>query len=87
MKLIGDFLSRFQNLTPPDDMLRRVLADIIKKQARVPVTKSDVSISNSVAFIRCSSIAKSAIQVKRGAILLELFEEIPKARESIRDIR
>lgn len=87
MKLIGDFLSRFQNLTPPDDALRRVIADIVKKQTRVPITKLDVSITNDIAFIRCSSIAKSAIQVKRGAILSELFEEIPKARASIRDIR
>ena len=55
--------------------------------AKVPVKKEDVSISNSVAFIRCSSVAKSAIQVARGAILNELFQEMPKARNTVRDIR
>lgn len=87
MKLIGDFLARFQSLTPPDDALRRVIADIVERKARVPAIKADISISNGVAFVRCSSIAKSAIQVKRGEILTELYEELPKARESVRDIR
>lgn len=87
MKLVNDFLARFQNLTPPDDALRRAVASAVAFAAKVPVKKEDVSISNNVAFIRCSSIAKSAIQVTRGAILTELFNEMPKARNAVRDIR
>lgn len=87
MKLVSDFLARFQNLTPPDDAVRRAVASAVFFVAKVPIKKEDVSISNSVAFIRCSSIAKSAIQVARGAILDELFQGMPKARNAVRDIR
>lgn len=87
MKLVGDFLARFQNLTPPDDVLRRIVATTISSIAKVPLKKEDVSISNSIAFVRCSSIAKSAIQIKRGAILAEIFQEMPKAKNALRDIR
>ncbi len=87
MKTLDNFLSKFQNLTPPDDALRRAVADIISTITKVPIKKSDVSISNSVAFIQCSSVAKSAIRIKRGAILEELFLSLPKARERVRDIR
>ncbi|MES2134728.1 MAG: hypothetical protein V4449_00605 [Patescibacteria group bacterium] len=87
MKLVNDFLARFQNLTPPDDAIRRAVASSVSFIAKVPVKKEDISISNNVAFVKCSSIAKSAIQVARGAILAELFQEIPKARNIVRDIR
>ncbi len=87
MKLVSDFLARFQNLTPPDDALRRATAAAISFAAKVPIKKEDISISNNVAFVRCSSIAKSAIQIARGAILAELFQEMPKARNAVRDIR
>lgn len=87
MKLVGDFLSRFQNLTPPDDALRRAVAAAVFTVARVPAKKSDVSIANGVAFVRTSSVAKSAIRIKRGAILEEVFQEFPKARATIRDVR
>ncbi len=87
MKLVNDFLAKFQSLTPPDDSLRRALAAAIHSAARVNVKKEDITISNNTAFVRCSSIAKSAIQVARGAILNELFQELPKARGSVRDVR
>lgn len=87
MKLVNEFLARFQNLTPPDDSLKRVVVGVVNAVAHVPLKKQDVSISNGVVFINCSSIAKSAIHLKRGAILEELFQEMPKARGKIRDIR
>ena len=87
MKLAGDFLSKFQSLTPPDEAVRSALAKIVYAVAGVPATKKDVSISRGIAFIECSSIAKSALRVHRGEILSELFMELPKARELVRDIR
>jgi hypothetical protein len=87
MKLVNDFLARFQNLTPPDDSLKRAIANAVYSVARVPVKKKDVSISNSTAFVECSSIAKSALHLKRGAILEEVFQQIPNARGKLRDIR
>ncbi len=87
MKLVGDFLSRFQNLTPPNDALKVAVAKAVTAIAGVPVRKNDITLSNGVAFVRCSSIAKSTILVKRSAVLEEIFHTLPKARDSVRDIR
>jgi hypothetical protein len=87
MKLVGDFLSRFKSLTPPDDAVRVLLAKTITSIAGVPLTKDAVSLSRGTAFLECSSVAKSAIRAYRGEILKELYIEMPKAREVVRDIR
>lgn len=87
MKLAKDFLAKFQSLTPPDDSVKSVIAKIVHTLVGVPATKKDVTVSQGVAFVSCSSIAKSAIRVSRGEILRELYSELPKARETVRDIR
>lgn len=87
MKLVNNFLARFQNLTPPDDSLKKAVANAVFSIANIPVKKNDISITNGIAFVRCSSVAKSVLNLKRGAILKEVFEEIPKARTALRDIR
>jgi len=87
MKLAKDFLSRFQNLTPPDEALKSALAKAVQAIAGVPVTKKDVTFANGIAFIDCSSIAKSTIRINRAEILKELYTELPKARDAVRDIR
>lgn len=87
MKHAKDFLSRFQNLTPPNDAIRKAVANAVYSVARIPVKKADVTVTNGVAFVICSSVAKSALRVSRGAILEELFRELPKARELVRDVR
>ncbi|MBV9349912.1 MAG: hypothetical protein JO026_04105 [Patescibacteria group bacterium] len=87
MKRAGDFLSKFQNITPPDEAVRSALARITHEIVGIPLSKKDVTISRGVAFIECSSIAKSALHLNRAAILSELFEELPKARDLVRDLR
>ncbi len=87
MKLAKDFLAKFHALTPPDDSVRSALADVVHRVAGVPAKKKDVTLSRGIAFINCSSVAKSAIRGVRGEILKELSEELPKAREAVRDIR
>lgn len=87
MRLAKDFLSRFEKLTPPDDVLRRVVANAVHQVTKLPTKKKDVSISNNVAFIKTSSIGKSVIRTKRGEVLEEVFKEFPKAREVLRDVR
>ena len=87
MKLAKDFLSRFQSLTPPDDSVRVALAKTVHTIAGVPVGKKDITLSRGVAFINCSSVAKSALRAVRADILKELYLELPKAREVVRDVR
>jgi hypothetical protein len=87
MKLAGDFLSKFQNLTPPDEAVRSLLVKTIQAITGIPVSKKNVSLSRGTAFIDCSSVAKSLLRVHRGEVLKELYLELPKARETVRDIR
>jgi hypothetical protein len=87
MKLAKDFLSRFQSLTPPDDAVKNAVAKIVHNISGVPAAKKDITLARGVAFVNCSSVAKSAIRAQRGEILKELYLELPKARETVRDIR
>ncbi len=87
MKSAGDFLSRFKSLAPPNDAVRRAVAKAVRAVAGVPVEKEAVTIARGVAFVECSSVAKSAIRASRGAILKELFLELPKSRDIVRDVR
>lgn len=87
MKLVGDFLARFHGLTPPNDSLRRAVAEALSDIVRVRVPSEKITIQNGVAHVQVSSVAKSAIRVRRGEILHAVFENLPKARTSLRDIR
>lgn len=87
MKHAASFLDRFQHLTPPDDAIRKAVAEVIKNVAGVPITREQVKMTRDVAFITCSSIARSAIRRSRVQILEELAKQLPKARQVVRDIR
>jgi len=87
MKLARDFLSRFQNLTPPNDSVRKAVSSALGETLNLHVPPGSVSIQNGVAHVKVSSVAKSTIRLNRGKILDAVFERVPKARESLRDIR
>ncbi len=87
MKSAKDFLSKFQNLTPPNDAIRKAVAEAVRGIAGVPVERKDVAVSRGVAYITCSSVAKSAIRAVRADLLEELYRTLPKARDSVRDLR
>lgn len=87
MKLVGDFLARFERLTPPHDALKRAVANAVHDVVRAPVSPEHVSIQNGVAFVKVSSIVRNKIHLERGRILEHVFSEIPKARDTLRDVR
>jgi hypothetical protein len=87
MKQAGSFLARFNNLTPPDDAVRRAVADAIKNIAGVPVTRSQVKVTRGIAYVTCSSVAKNTIRRFKVEIFAEVSKLIPKARQHLHDIR
>jgi|CXWL01.1.fsa_nt_gi hypothetical protein len=87
MKKINSLLSRFQNITPPNDAIRRAVAKAISDIAGVKIKREDVTLQRGVAFIKCSSVAKSVIRSSRSAILSEIVRELPSARDTVRDLR
>ncbi len=87
MKKINSLLSRFQNITPPNDAIRRAVAKAVSDIAGVKIKREDVTLQRGIAFIKCSSIAKSVIRSSRSAILSEIVRELPSARDAVRDLR
>lgn len=87
MKSISDFFARFANLAPPNDSIKSALVRALDAIVGISCGKADIAIRGGVAFVKVSSVAKSAIQVNRSKILEYLFERLPKARDSVRDIR
>lgn len=87
MKLVGDFLARFQNLTPPHDALKRAVTNALFDVLKISVSMEQVSIQNGIAFVRTSSIVRNKIHLERARILETIFTEMPKARDLLRDVR
>ena len=87
MKLVGYFLDKFQSLTPPDGALKKSISTALHDVVGVTVPVKNISIQNGVAFVKTSSIVKSTIHLSRGKILESIFTELPKARDSLRDVR
>jgi hypothetical protein len=87
MKLAGDFLKKFQSITPPHDSLKTAIVDVVYQITSKKISKRGVEIRNGVAFLSESSVFKNVLRVKRAEILTLLYETLPKSRESVRDIR
>ena len=87
MKLVGDFLKRFQSLEPPHDAVKGVVAEVVGQVTGSVVTKKSVRVQHNTAFVSGSSIFKNVIRTKRGEILERLYEKLPRARDTIRDVR
>lgn len=87
MKLAKDFLDRFKKLTPPHQSIRAVVARAISTSVGSSLSHTHISIAHGVAFIKASSPLKSLIRSRRGDILEQIYEELPQARDSVRDLR
>ena len=87
MKLAGDFLKRFQSLTPPNDSVKGVIAEVVSRVTGTKISKKMVQVQHGNAFITGSSVFKNVLRTKRGEILEQLYEELPKSRSTIRDVR
>lgn len=87
MKLVGDFLKRFQSLEPPHDSVKGVVAEVVNQVTGSTLSKKSVRVQQHTAFVSGSSVFKNVLRTKRGEILTLLYERLPKARESVRDVR
>ena len=44
MRLVGDFLKKFNTLTPPNDSVKKELVQVLKRVAGVSVTLKQVAV-------------------------------------------
>lgn len=87
MKLVGEFLKKFNSLQPPHDSLKKELLVVLKQTVNITVQLKQIVIKNEVAYVYTSSVLKNVIQINRAKILNELYERLPKSRDSVRDVR
>lgn len=87
MKLIGDFLARFNKLTPPDDAVKSAVVAAVQEATNITLSKKAIRIQNETVFVAGSSVMKNTLKIHRGKILEAIYEDLPKSRDSVRDIR
>lgn len=87
MKQLGNFLDKFQKLTPPNDAVRAAVAHAASSVLGTPVGKDKVRVQNGVAHLTLSSVARNKLRVARQSFFALLYEKMPRARELVRDVR
>ncbi len=87
MKSASHFLGKFDKLTPPNDAVRRAVAAAINAVLGTTLSKADIRVQNSVAFVSVSSVLKHKIRLERAEILSAIAERLPAGRHGVRDLR
>lgn len=72
MNPIQKLLLRWSDVVPQDILLQREAPGIIYKHTKVRVEKKDISISHGTLFVKCSSLGKAEIFIKKQKILDDL---------------
>lgn len=87
MKQAGNFLSKFEKITAPHDALKRAVIGSVRDIVGAVLEKKHITIRSGTAYIESSSVIKNKIRIDRSKILSNLYERIPSAVKSVRDIR
>lgn len=85
MKLLGNLLSKYKDLTPPDDFKKEVISETIFRFAGFKVQKKDIELSGKMAYIKVSPAKKTELFLKKPLILKELAVILDKSAP--KDIR
>jgi len=82
---LSNHLSKYRNITPPDDFTREYVSKILKKKLKISINKKQISIRNNVLYIETEPVYKNEVFLKKEK-LLEAINEISK-KKIIKDIR
>ena len=78
MKSIGEFFARIRGKQMDEMRLRLCIQEIIEKYTKVKLSFDDISFSiKSVSVKGLGQAAKSAVFVKKTAILKEIGDKVP----------
>tara|TARA_Y100000310_G_scaffold341647_1_gene441484 strand:+ start:3430 stop:3693 length:264 start_codon:yes stop_codon:yes gene_type:complete len=84
-KEISPFLNKFRKITPPEGSKKNIIISVFNEQFNHRISKDDISITNTVAFIRMPSAVKTEYILRKESILKKI-QSTPEGR-SISDIR
>ena len=85
MKSLADLLSKYNKIVPTDSLKKSAVVEVIDRMFDLKLEKKDVSVSNNIIFLKCSTKLKAEIFMHRTEILKKLAEILVKSAPS--DIR
>lgn len=84
IKKINNYLKKFSLLTPPNNIIKNKVVEIIKEKIGVDVPKNKIEVKNKKIYINTSTIIKNEIFIQKNSILKEL--QINIKNKKIEDI-
>ncbi len=85
MRPLREYLARFTNLTPPERVIKDVVAAAVKKVCGFIVSTEEIKLSGSKVHLKIDSVRRSEIMLHKAAILREVAETLPGKR-IVRDL-
>ncbi len=76
MQKITNFLQRFKGIALPNERERTAILTVIKKEVGIDLNLKDITVRNSIAYIKATGIARSEIFLNKRKILSELEKVI-----------
>jgi hypothetical protein len=84
---IGDYLSKFKNITPPDKFVKDELVLVVKEIVGVEIEKGDIDVRNGTIFLSVDPIVKNEIFLRKAEVMENLKEKLKIYKKTIRDLR
>jgi len=82
---LSDLLSKYKNIVPTDSLKKEAVIEVIDKMFDLKLEKKDVSVSNNIIYLKCSTKLKSEIFIHKTEILKKLSDIL--SREAPKDIK
>ncbi len=84
MRIVQNFLSRYQNIKAPERTKQKVFIDAVKKYTEVTLNKGEFKIYKDSISLNTASVVRSEIKLYEKEILNYLKESLGEAFVSIR---
>ncbi|HEY4506444.1 MAG TPA: hypothetical protein VJJ24_03295 [Candidatus Paceibacterota bacterium] len=82
---LGDYLSKFKNLTLPNETIRKITRETILEVSKVDVPFDKLSFRNGVVYLNIVGLPKNEIYLYKLKILEEVEKKLSK--RTVVDIR
>ncbi len=80
---VKDFLNKFNDLKPKDDILKEEISNIIFLLLNIKIEKKYINIKNNSIYIKTSNIIKNEIFFKKSEILNKINIKTNKILKNI----
>lgn len=83
---ISDYLQKFENITPPEKMVKQAVVTCLYSKLNVEVNPENISYKQGIVYIKTHPAVKSEIKMDKEIILKRIREDVG-GKERIKDIR